>query len=151
MSKFLEAAFVEANCSITESSETNNQLTKTYRVSGTRTDLAVTSISISPAAPAANSTVNVAVTVANQGTVSINAAGYLDVWANQSTTAVCGAEGNAWADIGSLAAGVTKTITVQVPVGAAGSKVMRVFADSWCETVEAVEINNQLTKNYAVQ
>lgn len=143
-------AFVDAACIRTETNETNNQRTWNYRVAGRKADLVVTAITVTPATPVANSNFTLAVTVKNQGTTT-DVGGYLDVWHHQTTAQACGASGSAWADIGSLAVGTTKTLSFTLPAGTAGAKTARAFVDSWCETLELNETNNQMIKAYTVQ
>lgn len=144
-------AFVDATCIKAEGNEVNNQWTKTYRVTSIQAaDLVVTALTLNPATPSANGAFAVNVTVKNQGLLSGNG-GFIDVWANQPTVPACGAEGNAWADVGLLAAGASKTLTLFLPSGVAGAKTARAFVDSWCEFAESNETNNQLTKKYSVQ
>ncbi|CAK0748295.1 exported hypothetical protein [Gammaproteobacteria bacterium] len=143
-------AFVDSSCAITESSETNNQFTKQYRVMDFP-DFVVTNVMLNPVSPTHNGTFKATVTVKNQGSLSAEA-GFLDVWTNQPTTQGCGALGNKYLDIGILAAGAAKTVTVSLPAGVAGEKTLRIFVDSWCETSESGnEGNNQLVKTYTVQ
>jgi subtilase family serine protease len=78
-------------------------------------------------------------------------AGYLDVWSNQPTAQTCGAFGEQWIEIGSIAAGATKTLRVNLQVKDIGNKTIRAFADSWCQTPESKETNNQMTKSYTVK
>lgn len=143
--------FVDNTCISAEAVETNNQATKVYSV-GVTPDVLITSITLNPSTVAVNGTFSAVVTVKNQGTATTDA-GYLDVWANQANTPTCGAEGDAWFDIGNVAAGASKTVTVNgIPAGVtAGTKTLRAFVDSWCETAESNEGNNQLTKSYTVQ
>jgi len=143
-------AFVDSTCAFAESNEGNNQLTKSYTV-GLLPDFVVTGITLNPAIPAPNSTFRATVTVKNQGTLAGDG-GYMDVWANQSVSQTCGAMGDGWAPTGNFTVGQSKTFIVDgLPAGAAGSKTLRAFIDSWCQTSEAVEVNNQLTKAYTVQ
>jgi len=115
-----------------------------------RPDFAVTGLLFTPAIPVANSPFSVAVTVKNQGTKD-GEGGYLDVWANQSTWQKCGAEGNAWVVIGPLAVGESKTFTLgDLRVRTVGSKNFGIFVDSWCETNELEEENNQVAPIYTV-
>jgi hypothetical protein len=141
-------AFADGACVTAETNETNNQLTKAYRVTGVP-NFVVGAVTLSPALPKANGTMNVTVTLSNRGTATADA-GFLDIWANQSAVQNCGATGDAWAAIGSLAAGASRTVTLTVPTGAAGAKTLRVFADSSCETRESSETDNQLTRSYTV-
>ncbi|BBL73025.1 CARDB domain-containing protein [Methylomagnum ishizawai] len=110
----------------------------------------VSAITLNPANPKANQAFTASVTVTNQGTAAGDA-GYLDAWANRPKAQACGAEGDAWAGIGSLAAGASKTVKLSLIAGTAGAKTFRAFANSWCETGEANETNNQTTQTYTVQ
>ena len=142
-------AFVDSACTTAESNETNNQLTQAYTVINTP-DFVVTGIVLTPASPLPNSTFTAKVTIKNQGAVS-GSGGYLDLWLDQPNTQICGASGDAWAEIGDLAVGKSKTITFsRLAAGAEASKTMRAFADSWCLTSESNEDNNQGTKAYSV-
>lgn len=142
---------VDAACATTEANETNNQFTQTYRVSSGQPDFVITALTLTPATPVANATFNLAVTVKNQGTIAADG-GYLDVWANQITVPSCGTDGNKWAEVGSVAAGATKTLNfTALAAGRAGAKTLRAFLDSWCSATESNEVNNQMTKSYTVQ
>jgi subtilase family serine protease len=114
-------------------------------------DFVVTQIKVSPASPTTSrSTFSATVTVKNQGTSAGNA-GYLDVWANQPAAQTCPANGNGYVNVGTLAAGESRTFTVNgLPTGAAGTKTLRAFVDSYCQTVESNEANNQSTLTYTV-
>jgi hypothetical protein len=113
-------------------------------------DIKVTAMTLTPASPAANSTFSAKITVKNQGTATANG-GYLDVWTNQSTIQKCSASSEKRIEIGSLAAGASKTLTVNLSVKSAGSKTLRAFADSRCQLPETDETNNQMTKKYTVK
>lgn len=142
---------VDATCATTEANETNNQFTQTYRVSSGQPDFVITALTLTPATPVANATFNLAVTVKNQGTIAADG-GYLDVWTNQTTAPTCGTDGNAWLDVGSVAAGAAKTLNfTALAAGRAGAKTLRAFVDSWCAAVETNEVNNQMSKSYTVQ
>lgn len=112
-------------------------------------DFLVTGIVLTPASPAANSTFTAKVTVKNQGKAAADG-GYLDVWAHQPTAQTCYAQGE-WAEIGSLKAGESKTLTLNLRSKGPGTKTLRTFIDSWCETAEANEANNQSVKAYTVK
>jgi hypothetical protein len=143
-------AFVDSKCQARELDETNNQLAKTYTVKPPAPDFLVTSMVVSPGNPLARGTFNLAVTVKNQGAVSGDG-GYLDVWVNQPTVQTCGADGNDYASIGTLAANATKTLTFSgLRAGAAGAKTLRAYVDSWCDTTESTEANNQAVKQVTV-
>lgn len=143
-------AFVDSQCQIAEVSDTNNQTTQVYTVMA-RPDFVVTGVVLRPSGPSANRTFSVVVTVKNQGTAA-GVPGKLQVWANQTKAYGCGAVGNTSATLTtSLAAGSSTTVKVGgLPAGAVGAKMLRVFVDSHCQTVEADDTNNQTTKTYTV-
>lgn len=145
-------ALVDATCTTVESNETNNQLTKSYRITGIRqADLLVTSVILTPITPAVNSTFTAKITVTNQGK-AISSSAFIDLFANQSTAVACATEGDAWAEVSNLAAGASQTLTVTLPeVATAETKMLRAFVDSWCEVTESNEANNQFTQTYTVQ
>jgi uncharacterized repeat protein (TIGR02543 family) len=133
-------------CTVTLTS--NKTVTAAFN-NGALGDLKITAIALTPASPAANSIFTAAITVKNQGTVTANG-GYLDVWAHQTAVQTCGAQAE-WIEIGSLAAGASKTLTVSLRSKGTGSKTLRAFVDSWCVMPESDETNNQFTKTYTVK
>jgi len=144
-------AFVDSGCQTTETNDDNNQFTKAYTVlSVPLPDFVVTSVVLTPPSPKANGTFTAKVTVKNQGKGSGNA-GYLDVWTNQTVSQTCPADGNAYAVVGTLAAGASKAVTVVgLRAGAAGTKTLRSFVDSYCQTGEDNDGNNQAVMTYSV-
>jgi hypothetical protein len=128
---------------------TNKNVTANFGTIG-MADINISDIKLTPTSPAANSIFSATITVQNQGSATVNV-GYLDVWSNQSTEQPCGAFGEEWVDMGSIDAGATKTLTVNLRSNGAGSKKLRAFADSWCQTSESNEDNNQMTKKYTVK
>ena len=142
-------AFVDSACLTAESNESNNQFTQAYTVVG-GPDFVVTGIVLSPASPKTKTTFSATVTVKNQGTAAGDGR-FLDVWANQSAVQTCPADGDNFAAVGVLAAGASKAITLTgIPAGAVGAKTLRAFVDSYCETVESNDGNNQATASYSV-
>lgn len=141
-------AFMDTKCANTELNEGNNQAALKYQVGVA--DFVVTGVVLTPNPPTAQGTFTAQVTVKNQGAVAGDG-GFLDVWTHQPTAQGCGAEGNSYGIVGLLAAGASKTLTITLPAGSAGTKTLRAFVDSWCDTVEANEGNNQLTKSYTVK
>jgi hypothetical protein len=136
-----------ANCSLAMTAD--KTVTATYQTVATY-DLAVTRIALSPSSPALNGTFNATVTVRNQGTTATSL-GWLDVWANQGGTALCGADGNQYKPLGTIAAGASKDLVFTgLPARALGSKTFRAFVDSYCQIAESSETNNQLTATYTV-
>lgn len=146
-------AFVDSGCVAAELDDDNNQTTVAYNVKNgvaSGPDFMITNIVPSVASPTAKSTFSVDVTIKNQGPVS-GSGGFVDVWADQAATPTCPADGNAYSLVGTLAAGASKTITiVGVPAGAAGNKKLRAFVDSYCQTLETDESNNQSALDYTV-
>lgn len=147
-------AYVDSWCNAVESNETNNQRIFVYAVNAPNStvDLTVTGITLTPATPMVNGTFNVEVTVKNQGTTNIANGGNLDIWTHQPNAQVCGAVGTKRQGIGSLAAGISKTLNfIGLVAGAAGSKTIRTYVDSGCGVAENNEANNQMIKTYTVQ
>ncbi len=143
--------FVDSQCRTAETNETYNQFTKAYTVSGRPTpDFVVTSIALPSPGPSAGATFSAAVTVKNQGSGAGNG-GYLEVWADQPTAQTCRADGDTFVSVGTLAAGASATLTIDGLLGgAAGTKTLRAFVDSYCGTWETREGNNQKTAVYTV-
>ncbi|CAK0750061.1 conserved hypothetical protein [Gammaproteobacteria bacterium] len=127
----------------------SNEVGATPRGASPKPDFVVANLSWKPANPGANGFFDVDVTIKNQGTTGAEG-GYLDIWANQATAQGCGAEGDAWTSIGNLAAGASRTVTLTLKVPTGGTRTLRAFVDSWCETVESNEANNQFTRTYVV-
>lgn len=145
-------AFVDRTCATGESDENNNQFGKAYTVRAVPTgpDLVVTGITLSPANPGAYSGFSATVTVENQGTVDTNG-GWLDIWTDQSAIQACGASGNTFRVVGTLPRGTAASFTVSgLIAGPAGTKTLRAFVDSFCQTAEYDEVNNQRTATYTV-
>jgi hypothetical protein len=62
------------------------------------------------------------------------------------------ATGEVYAGIGTLAAGASKTLTFAgLAAGAAGTKTLRAFVDSLCQTAEPNESNNQAALWYLMR
>lgn len=142
-------AFIDSQCQTPELDETNNQLTNIYRV-GPSPDFVLSNIALTPSSPQANSIFSVTFTVRNQGAASGNG-GFVDVWTNQPEPQTCGADGSAYANVGILNAGESRTITISgLRARAAGNKTLRIFVENGCQTPEADESNNQEVRNYGV-
>jgi len=143
--------FIDSQCQTAETNETYNQFTKAYTVVGRPTpDFVVTSIVLPSGNPSAGATFSATVTVKNQGSGAGNG-GYLDVWVDQPTAQTCRADGDTFVSVGTLAAGASTTLTIDGLLGgAAGTKTLRAFVDSYCDTRETREGNNQKTAVYSV-
>ena len=142
-------AFVDSGNQTTESNDANNQTTVSYGVNPVQPpDFIVTSVNISPTDVKPGATFTAYVTVKNQGLGSGDG-GWLDVWANKSTSANCGDSGDAYQQVGVLAAGVSKTLTLSLTAGPAGLNTLLTFVDSTCQAVESNDANNQFSHTYA--
>lgn len=139
--------FVDSDCTVGEVGETNNQFTTEYTVG--MPDLTITSINLIPADTSSNTAFQANVVIKNQGTI-ISSPTFLDLWLNQAANQSCGAAGNQWKLVESLAAGASRTIPFTGLVTTAGAKTMRAYIDSWCESTDSNRTNNQLTKAYTV-
>ncbi|MBV5310662.1 CARDB domain-containing protein, partial [Chromatium okenii] len=114
-------------CRVTMSN--NKTVTAKFSTKNTAAaDVYVTGVVITPASPAANSNFTAAITVKNAGNIKSDG-GYLDVWADQPTPQACKAASDTWEEVGQLAAGESKTITVNLKVRGAGAKQLRAFVD----------------------
>lgn len=141
-------AFVDSDCTVSEVDEANNQFTTEYTVG--MPDLTVTGITLVPVNPSSNTAFQAKVIIKNQGT-AISSPSFLDLWLHQATNQSCGAAGNQWALVESLAAGASRPILFTGLVTTAGAKTMRAYIDSWCESTDKNRNNNQLTKAYTVK
>ena len=115
---------------------------------GSLPDFVITAITLNPTSPAANAAFSATVTVKNQGKTAASG-GWLDVYTNQPTSPGCGMDGNQYKLVGTLAAGASKTITFTgLSTRKATSRTFRAYVDSYCQTAEANEGNNQFVKSY---
>lgn len=123
-------------------------LTAMFKSTASLPDFVVESITFDPTAAAAGGTMTSVITIKNIGAVA-GTVGYVDVWLDRTDAPPAGSDGDAWAEVGELAAGATYTLdhTFTVPPGA-GTKTYLVFVDSYDETDEGNESNNQLTATY---
>ena len=153
-------AFVDADGTVAEQAEGNNQKTLTYTFApsgaggggggGTaKPDFVVTAISFSPATLTMGATFTAYVTVVNNGPVVGNA-GSVDVYINRPTIAPAGTAGDASQALGILAAGETRVLTFTglTAPSAKGTYTFRAFIDSLGATAEQSEGNNQKTRTY---
>jgi len=114
-------------------------------------DFAVTAVAIDPPSPPAGTVFSATVTIANVGTGS-GVPGGLRIFPDRSTPAACWAwtsYGPAYID--SLAAGSSRTYTIpEIPAGGVGAKSLLAFVDTFCETDEPEETDNQAFFPYEV-
>ncbi len=144
-------AFIDSQCETQEPDESNNQFSQGYRVlAEALPDFTVTAIDLTPNRPTAGGTFSAAVTVQNRGTAA-GEAGTLALWVDQPGVPACGAAGDAAVAVGPLAAGASRTLTLDgLPAGTAAAKSLRAFIDAACVSAEAHEGNNQRVKPYTV-
>ena len=100
--------------------------------------------------PAVNSPFTVTITVKNMGNITVDG-GELEVWKDRATLPTCGDTGDTFGIIGQLAAGESKTLTATLRADSAGSKLLRIFIDSQCTTIESNDRNNHTGKRYFVR
>ena len=143
-----------ANDGLTNSAVRTVSLT----VNAPRPDLAVASIGLIPNVVTNGGTFTAYVKVVNQGAVA-DAGGRLSVWVDQPGADVpAGTAGTAFATLGSLAVGVSTTVTftalsapaIPVPGGTLYAPTFRAFVDALGASTEQTETNNQLTQAYEV-
>jgi hypothetical protein len=142
-------AFVDSKCTVTETSETNNQKSASYSVFELP-DLTVTALSVTPASGPVGTAATLTVTVKNGG--KADATNFrLDVWHNRWSSATCGLTGDANVNIPLLAKGASATFNFPVLFsGAPGTRKAIAFVDSQCAVSETSETNNQKSFSYTV-
>jgi hypothetical protein len=137
------------HCRVTPTGST--AVTATFSTVTTPTvDLRVMGITLTPTAPAANSTFTVTITVKNLGNTATDG-GYLDVWTDKAAAPICKEAGDDWEVIDGLKAGEEKQFTLQLKATTAGKKFLRILVDSRCEIDESNERNNQTGRRYIVK
>jgi len=144
--------FIDSQCETQEPNEPNNQFSQGYRVFAEPiADFTVTAIDLTPNRPTAGGTFSAAVTVKNRGTAA-GEAGALALWVDQPGVPACGAAGDAALAVGPLAAGASRTLTLDgLPAGTAtAKKSLRAYIDHTCVSTEAHEGNNQRVLPYTV-
>ena len=104
-------------------------------------DLVVTAVATTPAQPAAGQPVDVAVTVANQGTAAAGAF-VVDIYKHRTTAPAPGSPGDVQCLIAGLAPGAAVACTRSVTYVAAGSVSLWVQVDTGQTVPEASEANN---------
>jgi hypothetical protein len=142
-------AFVDSKCTVTETSETNNQKSASYSVFELP-DLTVTALSVTPASGPVGTAATLTVTVKNGG--KADATNFrLDVWHNRWSSATCGLTGDANVNIPLLAKGASTTFNFPaVFSGSPGTRKAIAFVDSQCVVSETNETNNQKSFSYSV-
>ncbi|NLN01941.1 MAG: hypothetical protein GX174_08585, partial [Lentisphaerae bacterium] len=112
-------------------------------------DFIVHSITLSPTTPVQGEEVTAKVQVMNQGGSSGDG-GYLDVWYDKPSAASVGEDGDDYDNVGTIYAGAIFYYTYTFTASGSGTKTFRAFIDSYNETSEGNENNNQQTKTYTV-
>lgn len=142
-------AFVDSACAVTENSESNNQLTKTYGECLPEPDFLISVLSVSPSVVRPGVRFTAYVSLENQGSAAGDA-GWVDVWVDLSKSAKCSDNGGAYQRAGTLLPGAKRTLTfTSLLCGPAGLSNVLAFVDSGCATAERNENNNQLTLVYS--
>ena len=114
-------------------------------------DLLLSNVVLTPASPLINTTFIATITVRNRGATP-GLGRTLQVWADQPTAQACRSVGNKSVAVPRLAAGARTTLRVTgLRAGVAGTKTLRAFIDSTCQTAEADETNNQGALTYTVR
>ncbi len=128
----------------------NTMQNVTATFTATAVDLAITKLIVIPVITSANRLIDVQVTVKNFAKKTLNA-GNLTVWKHQAKIGTCKALGNARTQVGNLAAGASRTLTVRLRTPSVGTYTARAVIDSSCVTTETDEKDNQLTKSYKIK
>ena len=137
-------ARADANCAVTESSETNNNASQSYSVG--KPDYYVSSLTTS----VSGTTVTYTAKVCNAGTSSKSSFA-VGLYYNRSTTPTCSIKPNQYyTQSTGLPSGACTTKTFTYTGAAVGSYRAWVMADSGCAVSEAKETNNAAYKNYDV-
>ena len=142
-------ALIDSTKRTLETNEDNNTKSASYKVQ-VLPDFVVSSISLSPTTVAPGGQVTATVTVTNQGGGSGDA-GYLDVWYDKPEPASVGDDGDKWEEAGIIHSGYSKDYTYTFTASGLGTKTFRAFIDSYNNTSEVYESNNQGTKTYTVE
>jgi subtilase family serine protease len=141
-------AFADSQCVLAEPNETNNQRARSYTVRGA--DLAVNSLSITPASAVAGAPASLTVVIQNVGNQAANNF-TLSAWFERSSAPSCGNVGSVTQPITSLAAGASMTFVYTFNFSATpGTKTARAYVDSDCVVPETTEGNNQSSRTYTV-
>lgn len=137
-------ARADANCEVTESSETNNNASASYSVG--KPDLYVSNLNVS----VNGTTVTYQATVCNAG-LSTSSAFTIGLFYNQSTTPTCSTSTNQTYTLSSgLASGKCYTRTFTRTGAAYGQYTAAAMVDSGCKISESKETNNTSSTKYTV-
>jgi hypothetical protein len=141
-------ALVDSKCKTIETNDGNNQTSVSYGQCLATPDFVVFSAGISPATVKPGQQFTAYVLVGNIGLVPGNC-GWVDVWANRSTPAHSGENGDAFQQAGGLNPWETRMLTFTgLTAGPAGPRNLLVFVDSTGATAERNETNNQFSVTY---
>ena len=136
---------------ITESVESNNELSKNFQVIKQAPDFIIQDITLDPASPKTGDTVTFTVTYKNQGALSAGQGFYVSLYVDGTYVK--------YNSVPDLAAGVIATTTFAWNVGreaSDGSHTVSAYADmsqkggTSAIITESVESNNELSKNFQV-
>ena len=136
-------ARVDADCTVTESNEGNNNVSKAYTVGGT--DLVVDSFNVS----VSGSTATYTITVCNQGTATSQSF-YLDLYYDRTTAPTCSTTPNQWYTVSGLGTGACTTHSFTRTGTPDGSYTAWARVDGACVVNETDENNNNSSRTYTV-
>jgi subtilase family serine protease len=133
---------------VVEGSESNNQVAKSYTVTGP--NLTVTGMTVTPASGPPGSAANLVVTVKNIG--SETASNFkLASWFDRSSAPSCSNPGSVTAPVASLVPMASLSFSYPFNYGTVfGTRYTRAFVDSGCVVAETSESNNLSSKSYVV-
>ncbi|WMW25737.1 CARDB domain-containing protein [Methanolobus sediminis] len=136
---------------ITESSESNNQFSKTFQITKQEPDLIIESITLDPASPKTGDTVTYTVSYKNQGQLSAGSSFYVCMYVDDKLI-----KDNS---VGDLASGSSSTTTFTSTIGrdlASGDHSAIAYVDMrnkdsyYARIIESSESNNQFSKTFPI-
>ncbi len=135
--------FLDANCSLEEGDEANNQYDLAFDVTTQpQADLLVESVTPLPEQPAATENVQYTVRVKNRGSAIVAANTWADLYLDRAPTG-CNDVGDQRTMLPRLAVDETYEFTLTAPFATLGAHSAYVFIDETCLITESNEVNNQ--------
>jgi hypothetical protein len=147
---YIARAFVDSQCAVAESDETNNVATHTYSV--TIANLMITGMTLTPTTGLPGAPASVTVTIANVGNAPAGSF-KLGMWFALPDPPECGNPASVTTNIGSLAVGASLTFAYNFNFAAAlNNHRVWAFVDSHCEVPESNEAYQQkVQRTYTVR
>jgi len=137
--------FADADCVVTEESETNNKASTGYTVKGA--DLYISAFTVTPAI---DRVVNYQVTVCNKGLTTTKIFD-VELYYSRSSAPTCSTSDNGHQYVSGLAAGACTTLKFKRTGATLGAQTAWVFADADCVVTEESESNNTASTKYTVK